>query len=90
MGLVVLSRDLLDDQRQQVVVGVAVAGLGPWLEIQWQVLEQCDQFLGGVGQTLLSGPVRPASEIGNPGGVLEEMLDPNPVPVGVARQVPRD
>ena len=35
-------------------------------------------------QPFLACPLRLVAEVGNPGGVLEQVLDPDPVAVGVA------
>jgi hypothetical protein len=42
-----------------------------------------------VGQPLLTFPVGLVSKVGDPGGVFEQMLDLDPVSIGVARQMAR-
>src|SRR5207244_3473532 len=85
-----LARHLFDDVGQEVVIGVAVAVSGAWLELKRPVAKHGDQrrrSLCKPRQAVVSGK---AVDIRNAGRVREETVQGNLVSPRVVRNEPRN
>ena len=69
-----LPGNLFDDQREQIVVGIAVLEALTWDECQWMRKDPRQDLIPRLGSRMLLREVRSLREVVDSGGVRQEMM----------------